>query len=99
MKVEIDQVYSIKISNGDEIVAKIIEETADYYTVQRPLVIIPSQQGIQMLNALFTAHPDKSVTINKRQVSMISMARDEVRDSHIEATTGIKPVSNKILMG
>jgi hypothetical protein len=30
---------------------------------------------------------------------MIALARDEVRDSYIESTTGIKPVSNKILMG
>jgi hypothetical protein len=30
---------------------------------------------------------------------MVALARDEVRDSYIEATTGIKPVSSKILMG
>jgi hypothetical protein len=61
---------------------------------------VPSQQGIQMIFALFTANPDKPVTINKSQVSLIAMARDEVQDSYTEATTGIKPVRNsKILMG
>jgi hypothetical protein len=53
-----------------------------------------------MMNSLFTANPDKSVTINITQVSMVSLSREEVCDSYIEATTGIKPVRNsKILMG
>jgi hypothetical protein len=62
--------------------------------------VVPSQQGIQMIFALFTADPDKSVTINKAQVSLIAISRDEVQDSYTEATTGIKPVRNsKVLMG
>jgi hypothetical protein len=53
-----------------------------------------------MIHSLFTANPDKSVTINKQQVSLIAVSRDEVQDSYVEATTGIKPVRNsKILMG
>ena len=100
MKVELDQVYTLKIANGDEIVAKITAEDDATYTVARPLTVVPSQQGIQMIFALFTADPDKSVTINKSQVSLIAVSRDEVQDSYTEATTGIKPVRNsKILMG
>jgi hypothetical protein len=100
MKVELDQVYTIKIANGDELVAKIVSEDEQYYTVARPLTVVPSQQGIQMIFALFTANPDKTVAINKSQVSLIAISRDEVQDSYVEATTGIKPVRNsKILMG
>lgn len=100
MKVEVDQVYTLKISNGDEIVAKIVEEDDNTYTVIKPLTVIPGPQGINMMNSLFTANPDKSITINKQQVSLIAPSRDEVCDSYIEATTGIKPVRNsKILMG
>jgi hypothetical protein len=53
-----------------------------------------------MMNSLFTADPDKTVVINKQQVSIIAASREEVCDSYLEATTGIKPVRNsKILMG
>jgi len=100
MKVELDQVYTIKIANGDEMVAKITAEDADTYTLSRPLTVVPSQQGIQMIFSLFTANPEKNVTINKSQVALIAVSRDEVQDSYVEATTGIKPVRNsKILMG
>jgi hypothetical protein len=53
-----------------------------------------------MIMSLFTANPDKTVTLNKTQVSLIAPSREEVCDSYLEATTGIKPVRNsKILMG
>ena len=100
MKIELDKVYTLKIANGDEIVAKITAEDDTYYTVGRPLTVVPGREGIQMIFALFTANPDKPVTINKSQVSLIAVSRDEVQDSYVEATTGIKPVRNsKILMG
>jgi hypothetical protein len=100
MKVELNQVYTLKIANGDEIVAKIVEETDTTYAVTKPLTVVPGPQGINMMNSLFTADPDKNVTINKQQVSVIAPSREEVCDSYLEATTGIKPVRNsKILMG
>jgi hypothetical protein len=99
MKVELDQVYTFKIANGDEIVAKITAEDDATYTVAKPLTIVPSQQGINMMNSLFTADPDKTVSINKQQVSLIALSREEVCDSYLEATTGIKPVRKSIIMG
>ena len=100
MKIELDQVYTFKIANGDEIVAKITEETDTTFTVTKPLTVVPGPQGIQMIMSLFTADPDKSVTLNKTQISLIAPSREEVCDSYLEATTGIKPVRNsKILMG
>ena len=100
MKVELDQVYTLKIANGDEVVAKITAEDDTTYTISRPLTVVPGREGIQMIFSLFTADPDKSVTVNKSQVSLIGLSRAEVQDSYVEATTGIKPVRNsKILMG
>jgi hypothetical protein len=99
MTIELDRVYTIKIANGDEIVAKITAEDDVTYTAMKPLTVVPSQQGIQMIISLFTADPEKSITINKAQVSIIAASRLEVCDSYLEATTGIKPVRNKILMG
>lgn len=100
MQVELDQVYTIKIANGDELVAKITAQDADTYTVNKPLTVVPGAQGINMIHSLFTANPDKPVTINKQQVSCIAISRDEVQDSYTEATTGIKPVRKpSIIMG
>lgn len=100
MKVELDQVYTLKIANGDELVTKIVGQDDTTFTVIKPLTVVPGREGIQMILGLFTADPEKSVTINKSQVSLIAVSRDEVQDSYTEATTGIRPVRNsKILMG
>lgn len=99
MKIEQDAIYTIKLATGDEIVTKILSQDDDYYAISKPLTIVPSPQGIQMIMSLFTANPDKNYSLNKSQCSIIALSRDEVRDSYIEATTGIKPVSNRILMG
>ena len=99
MNITLDQTYTIKIANGDEIVTRITHEDDDTYTIGRPLVVVPSPQGIQMIFGMFTADPDKPVSLNKSAVSMCALSRKEVCDSYTEATTGIKPVTNKILMG
>ena len=100
MQVELNQVYTIKIANGDEIVAKITADYSGHYTVESPLTVVPGPQGIQMIRSLFTADPAAIITINKAQVSIIAASREEVCDSYTEAITGIKPVrSSKILLG
>jgi hypothetical protein len=100
MNIEKELIYTIKIANGDEIVTKVVDiDENGNYIVSKPLTVVPGPQGIQMIMSLFTANPDKNYLLNKSQCSMIALARDEVRDSYIEATTGIKPVSSKILMG
>jgi hypothetical protein len=51
------------------------------------------------MNSLFTADPEAEVTVNRSSVAMIAPVREDVGDSYLEATTGIKPVRSKILMG
>lgn len=99
MNIEPNGIYTIRISNGDEMVARIEEIRDTCYIISKPLTVVPSQQGIQMIMGLFTANPDKNIQLNKEAVSMIALVREEVRDSYIEATTGIKPVTKKILIG
>jgi hypothetical protein len=99
MQITSNEVYCFKIANGDEIIAKVISTDATTVTVADPLTVIPSAQGIQLVPSLFTASPGENITINTNNISMLALVRDEVRDRFIEATTGIAPVRNKILMG
>lgn len=99
MQIETNEIYCIKISNGDELVAKVAACDDSTITVFYPLTVIPTQGGLQLMPSLFTANPQNSVTINTSNISMLAPVIDEVRDRYIEATTGIAPVRNKILMG
>jgi hypothetical protein len=97
--IEVGKTYTMRMGYGEEIVAKIISIGTDTYTLSKPVAVVPGQQGIQLMNSLFTADPEAEVTVNKSSVAMIAPVREDVGDSYLEATTGIKPVRSKILMG
>jgi hypothetical protein len=98
--IEKDRVYTFKLTNADEIVAKVIEITEDGYVLSQPLSAVPTEKGLQLIYTVFTGNPKENATINKTAVAMVCQTREEVADHYLEATTGIKPVRNsKILMG
>jgi hypothetical protein len=97
--IEIGKTYTMRMGYGEEIVAKITALDSATYTLSKPVAVVPGQQGIQLMNSLFTADPEAEVTVNRSSVAMIAPVREDVGDSYLEATTGIKPVRSKILMG
>jgi hypothetical protein len=97
--IEAGKTYTMRMGYGEEIVAKIVSIGTDTYTLSKPVAVVPGQQGIQLMNSLFTADPESDVTVNISSVAMIAPVREDVGDSYLEATTGIKPVRSKILMG
>ena len=101
MNIELNRVYTLKLTNADEVVAKITEDNQDHYVVENPLSAVPTEKGIQLIFTVFTGDPKQNITINKTAIAMICETREEVCDHYLEATTGIKAVRNsgKILLG
>jgi len=99
MSIEIGKTYTMRMGYGEEIVAKVTAYDSSTLTLSKPVAVVPGQQGIQLMNSLFTADPEAEVTVNRSSVAMIAPVREDVGDSYLEATTGIKPVRSKILMG
>ena len=88
-----DDIVTFKIVNGDEIVAKIVEESDDAFTVIKPCTVMPSQQGLGLLQSLFTSDLNKSIRLEKRHVMMHAPTINDVQNHYIKTTTGIEPVS------
>jgi hypothetical protein len=99
MSIETGKTYTMRMGYGEEIVAKITAYDSSTLTLSKPVAVVPGQQGVQLMNSLFTADPEAEVTVNRSSVAMIAPVREDVGDSYLEATTGIKPVRSKILMG
>jgi hypothetical protein len=92
-KYEKDQVVSFKLVNGDEIVAKIVEETDNEFIIAKPCTVMPSQQGIGLIQSLFTSDLNKNVPLEKRHVMLHSATIDAIKNHYIQTTTGIEPVT------
>jgi hypothetical protein len=99
MIIEKDKVYTFKLTNADEVVGKIVEITDVAYVVSQPLSAVPTEKGLQLIYTVFTGDPKENATINKTAVAMICQTREEVGDHYLEATTGIKVPSKKIVLG
>ena len=88
-----EDIVSFKLVNGDEIVSKIIEETANDYVISKPCTVIPSQQGMGLLQSLFTSELNNNITLSKTHVMMSGKTVEAVKNHYIQTTTGIQPVS------
>jgi N-methylhydantoinase A/oxoprolinase/acetone carboxylase beta subunit len=97
---EIHEIYTFKLLTGEEIVARIVSGSAeDGYKIEHPILCALTPQGLQMMPGLFSSNQDKTVLLNKSSWAMIAETREDIRNSWIQATTGIAPVSKQIITG
>jgi hypothetical protein len=84
------EVVTFKLTSGEEVVAKLVEETETHYKLARPMVLSMSPQGVGMMPYLFTVSPDKEVRLNKATITMVEATDKSFADQFIQSTTGIK---------
>ena len=98
---EVGNIYTFKLTTGEEMVAKFIAEnpTEGYITLEHPILTVISPQGLQMMPGLFSANLDREIKLNSHSWVLIAEPREDVRNSWIQATTGIAPVTKKIITG
>lgn len=83
-------IISLKISNGDEVVAKFVEENDDGIKVSKPMTVMPTQNGIVLVPSLFTSESDLPLLINFRHIMLHGPTVKEMSDHYIKKTTGIQ---------
>ncbi len=84
------EVITLKLTSGEEIVAKLVEETATHYKLSKPMVIGMGPKGPGLMPYLFTVSPDKEVRLQKTTVTLAEATDKEFADQFIQSTTGIK---------
>ena len=86
-------IVSFKLSTGDEIVARIISTDSDSFEISKPCTVMPSAQGMGLIQSLFTADADVNVRLQKQHVIMHAPSIDQMQKHYIKTTTGIEPVT------
>jgi len=99
MKLETNTIYTFKLNTGEELIARVVEINPDHMIIEHPILTVISQQGLQMMPGLFSADLGQNVRLNNASWAMIAETRQDVRDSWIQATTGIAPVRKQIITG
>lgn len=99
MKFETGTVYTIKITSGEEMIAKVTAVNEDFLEIEEPVSIAPSQQGLGFVPSVFTADPKGKFMLNTKNITVYGETDDAIKMKYLEATTGIKVPDKKIVLG
>lgn len=101
MKIEKDQIYTIKLNSGEELIAKVtdIDTENNQLIVSEPVSVAPGPQGMGLVPSVFTANTDSEYRINTTSVAIYVPTDDSVKDKYIEATSGIQLPEKKVVLG
>ena len=88
--VSVGEVITLKLTSGEEIVAKLAAETDSHYKLSRPMVIGMGERGPGLMPYLFTVNPEKEVKLLKTTVTVAEATDKTFADQFIQSTTGIK---------
>jgi hypothetical protein len=83
------EVITLKLTSGEEIVAKLVEDGPVYYKLNRPMVIGMGQKGPGLMPYLFTVSPEKDVKLQKSTVTVAEPTDEAFAKQFLESTTGI----------
>lgn len=80
---------TIKTVAGEEVVARLVEETDKTVKVKKPMAIMATGQGIGLGPFTFTVNPEADVVLNKSAVLMIAKTDKEMASQYVQSTTGL----------
>ena len=83
---------TIMTTAGQEIVARLVEETDTIITVQKPMAIMTSGQGIGLGPVSFTVNPDAKIRINKSATLFVAKTDGEMAKQYVASTSCIQMI-------
>jgi hypothetical protein len=83
------EVITLKLTSGEELVAKLSEETATYYKLSKPMVIGMGERGPGLMPYLFTVNPEKEIKLLKTTVTVAEPTDEVFAKQFVQSTTGI----------
>jgi hypothetical protein len=85
-----DTVVCFKVVNGDEMVARILDETADEFVLDRPCTVIRNDNGLGLMQSLFSSEMEVIVNLGKKHIMYHAPVTDGVGKHYIKMLSGIE---------
>ena len=85
-----NDIITIKLTTGEELIAKFIEESETELVVERATTMAANPQGgLGLVPWMMSAMPEK-ISLNKSTVLAYTQTVKEIADKFVEATTNIQ---------
>jgi hypothetical protein len=99
MNIKENEVYTFKLTSGEELIAKVTGTEGDFVFLSEPLSVAPGPQGMGLVQSVFTSDEGARVTLNIKNVTMFVDTAEAIKQKYIQTTTGISVPSKKIVLG
>lgn len=88
--IKLNDIVTIKMVGGDEVVGKLLDErTEDYIELGKPRVVMIAQQGFGLAPYILTSDPEGPATLDRHHVVSMVKTYEPVAKEYIKQTTGI----------
>lgn len=79
----------MKLTTGEEIIAKVVEEDSDNFVIEKPLQMVIGAQGPQFAPFMMMADPDKKIPLAKRAVLVSAAPNPKLEEQYESLTSSI----------
>jgi hypothetical protein len=86
---KVGDVVSIKLSSGEEMMARLESEKSDTVIVSKPMMLVAGQQGMGLAPFMFTVDPNAKFELKLSTIICIVKTVKEAADMYIQGTTSI----------
>ena len=85
-------IITIKLTSGEELIARLLEEAETYYKVSKPMVVATTPKGLGLMPYAITVDLDKDLKLSKNNVNIVDLTNKDFMNQYIELTTNFKLV-------
>ena len=98
--IQLNDIVSIKMVSGEEVLAKVTEMTDSSVTVSNPLILTQtSSGGIAAIPFVVTTDKTDGIVFSRSHIITMLLTSKTFTDQFIKITTGIEPVAtSKLIM-
>lgn len=86
---KVGETVSLKLTSGEEVVARLEEEKDASFILHKPLMVTATQQGLGLAPFMFTIGPDANVKVSTSKIVCIVKTQEAMSKQYIQSTTGI----------
>ena len=86
---KVGDIVTVKVLGGDEVVGRLIEETANDIIVNKPHAVMMGQQGFGLAPYVLTAGPEYKIGIKHEHAVCVVKTYEGVAKEYTKQTSGI----------
>ena len=86
---KIGDIVSIKLSSGEEMIARLEDESKVDITIWKPYILVAAQKGVALAPYMFTINPEVKIKLKINNVICIVKSAKDASDMYIKQSTGI----------